>query len=156
MHTPGPKIYQLLKEKCIDLSLREHNKKKIISELVDLLAHSGKLKNKKAFLRVVLEREKLGSTGIGNTVALPHAKSKEVKAATIAFARKENGIDFGALDGEKTSLFFMLAVPEDKVGTHLKIMAKIAHLARDKFIIEGLKKAKTKKEILRILSLHEE
>jgi len=155
MNAKEIKISVLLKEKYINLSLLQNDKKSIISELVDLVAKSGKLKNKKAFLCAAMEREKLGSTGIGNGVAIPHAKSKEVRAPVLCFARKERGVDFGALDGEATSLFFMLAAPEKEVGLHLKILAKIAGLVKDKFIIESLKNAKDKKEILKIIALHE-
>ncbi|MFA4889815.1 MAG: PTS sugar transporter subunit IIA [Candidatus Omnitrophota bacterium] len=146
----------LLKEKYINLALVEKDKKKVIAELVALVAKSGKLKNKKAFLKAVIDREKLGSTGIGNGVAIPHAKSKEVKAPVLCFARNEIGIEFGALDGEKTSLFFVLAAPKDEVGLHLKIMAKVAYLVKDKFTIESLKIAKDKKQILKIIALHEQ
>ncbi len=145
-------ISDLLKGKYIELSLHADSKKGIITQLVDLSAKSGKIKNKKAFLKAVLERERLGSTGIGNGVAIPHAKSKEVKGFVLAFARVEEGIDFGALDGEDTSLFFILASPEEEVGRHLKIMANISRAVQDKFIIERLKKAKEKKEVLEIIS----
>lgn len=145
-------IADLLKGRYIELSLHADSKKGIITQLVDLAAKSGKIKNKKAFLKAVLERERLGSTGIGNGVAIPHAKSKEVKGFVLVFARVEEGIDFGALDGEDTSLFFILASPEEEVGRHLKIMANISRAVQDKFIIERLKKAKEKKEVLEIIS----
>lgn len=146
------KLGDLLKDKLIDLALKADDKKGILEELIDLLDKSQKLKNKKAILKVMLEREKLGSTGIGNGVAIPHTKSKEVKGFALAFGRKDKGIDFGALDGEKTYLFFALASPENAVGGHLKILSEISRLTRDKFIVERLKKAKDKKEILRFIS----
>jgi|WetSurMetagenome_2_1015567.scaffolds.fasta_scaffold367719_2 fructose-specific phosphotransferase system IIA component len=145
-------LSRILKEKYINLDLKEENKKKLLSELVDLIAQSGKLKDKKVFLNALYKREKLGSTGIGNGVAIPHTKSAEVKDFILAFARQEEGIDFGALDGEKTFLFFVLASPEVDVGSHLKVLAQISRLVKDKFIVECLKKVKTKKEILKIIS----
>ncbi|MFA5117610.1 MAG: PTS sugar transporter subunit IIA [Candidatus Omnitrophota bacterium] len=145
-------LSRILKEKYIKLDLKEENKKKLLSELVELIAQSGRLKDKKVFLNALYKREKLGSTGIGNGVAIPHTKSAEVKDFILAFARRDEGVDFGALDGEKTFLFFVLASPEVDVGNHLKILAQISRLVKDKFTVEYLKKVKTKKEILKIIS----
>ena len=150
------KLSVLLKEKYICLSLKEKSKNKVIAELVDLLAESGKLEDKKNFYNAILKREKLGSTGIGNGVGIPHAKSAKVGGVIIAFARHNEGIDFGGLDGEKTYLFFILASPEKNVGSHLKILADISRLVKDKFIVERLKNALDKKEILKIIKIYEQ
>ncbi|MFH1198697.1 MAG: PTS sugar transporter subunit IIA [Candidatus Omnitrophota bacterium] len=149
------KLSESLKKKYIALSLKGASKKEVLTELVELVAESNKLKDKKEFLKVVLERERLGSTGIGNGVAIPHAKSNVVKSFILAFGRAERGIDFGALDGEKTYLFFILASPREEVGRHLKVMSKISRLISDKFIVESLKRAKTSDEILKIISLQD-
>lgn len=156
MENSRVRLSALLKEKYILLNLEEDNKKKLIGKLVNLIATSGKLKDKKAFLNLILKREKLGSTGIGNGVAIPHAKSAQVKDFIMAFARQDKGMDFGALDGEKTYLFFILASPESNVGGHLKILADISRLVKDKFIVDRLKNAKDKKEILRIIATYED
>lgn len=147
-----PGLSRYLKDKYINLDLKGNTKKEIIEELVDLIAESGKLKDKKALINVILKREKLGSTGIGNGVAIPHAKSDKMKNFILAFARKREGLDYGALDGEKTYLFFLLASPESNVGGHLKILSNISRLVKDKFIVDRLKKAVDKKEILKIIS----
>lgn len=146
------KISTLVKEKTIELELKSTDKKKVIAELVDVVARSGKLKDKKDFLRTILKREKLGSTGIGNGVAIPHARSPKVKDFILAFARQEKGVEFGALDGEKTYLFFMLASPEENVGGHLKILAEISRLVKDKFLVDRLKGAKDKKQALGVIA----
>lgn len=146
------KLSRLLKENLINLELQASNKNGIIAELIELLSKSRKIKNKKSFYKAMLEREKLGSTGIGNGVAIPHAKSEGVGDFIIAFARKDSGIDFGALDGEKTYLFFAMASSKNAVGGHLKVLAQISGLVRDKFIVDLLRKAKNKKEILKIIS----
>ena len=145
------KLVKLLKEKCINLELKGRDKKEVIGELVELIAKSGKLKNKKIFFKTIMSRERLGSTGIGNGVAIPHAKSEAVRDFILVFARKNEGIDFGALDGEKTYLFFALASPEDEVGEHLKILAEISRLVKDKFIVDLLRKTEDKKKILKLL-----
>lgn len=156
MATEGSvKLSALLKEKFINLELKEKTKNKIIAELVSLLATSGRLKDKKKLLSAIVKREKLGSTGIGNGVAIPHTRSDQVKDFVIAFARQSEGVDFGALDGEKTYLFFILTSPEANVGGHLKILAEISRLVKDKFIVERLKRAKDKKEILKIIATYE-
>ncbi|MCX7927812.1 MAG: PTS sugar transporter subunit IIA [Candidatus Omnitrophica bacterium] len=146
------KIATLLKEKYINLSLKEKTKNKVIVELVNLIAQSGKIKDRRAVANMLLKRERLGSTGIGNGVAIPHAKSPKVVDFVLGFGRHQEGIDFGALDGEKTHLFFILASPENEVGAHLKILADISHLVKDKFIVERLKAARDKKEIIRLIS----
>lgn len=149
------KLSELLKDKFIELELESSEKRKIIAELAALVAQSKRLKNKKAFFDCLLEREALGSTGIGNGVAIPHAKTKVAADFIVALGRKTKGIDFGALDGEKTYLFFVLASPKDEVGRHLKILADISRIVKDKFTIDSLKQAKDKKEIIKIISIAE-
>ncbi|MFC1804466.1 PTS sugar transporter subunit IIA [Candidatus Omnitrophota bacterium] len=149
------KISGLLKEKAIELDLKEKNKARLIAELVTAAARSGKIRDKKAFHRSLSERERLGSTAIGNGVAIPHARSKAVKEILLCFAKSKAGIDFGALDGEKVYLFFLLASPKDCVGEHLKILAKIAFFIKDKFIIELLKRADNKREIFKIIRAYD-
>lgn len=146
------RLANLLKEKCINLSLESKDKKGVIKELVDLIHAARKLKNKNDFFKAMLEREKIGSTGIGNGVAIPHVKSKLVDDFILIFARKEEGIDFGALDGENTYLFFALASPADNIGGHLKILSEISRMVKDKFIVECLRKAENKKDVLTIIS----
>ena len=128
------------------------NKKQIIEDLVDLISNSGKVKNKKAFSKAIFNREKLGSTGIGGGIAIPHGKSVGVKGFILVFARKKEGIDFGALDGEKTFLFFAPASPIEEIGGHLKILAEISALTRDKSTIELLKRTDDKARALKIIS----
>jgi fructose-specific phosphotransferase system IIA component len=149
------KLHSLLNEKVIDLDFKEKKKARLIAALVDLLSRSGKLRNKKSFLRSILEREKLGSTGIGNGVAIPHAKSGSIKGFALAFAKSKEGVDFGALDGEKVFLFFVFASPPEPVGEHLKVLAKISYLIKDKFIVDLLKQAKDAKEVIKIIRAHE-
>ena len=145
------RLSRLLKENLINLELQSSNKKEIITELVELLSKSKRIRNKKAFFKAIFEREKLGSTGIGNGVAIPHARAEGVGDFILAFARKDSGIDFGALDGEKTYLFFALASPKNEVGGHLKILAEISRVVKDKFVVDLLKRAKNKKDIAKIV-----
>jgi PTS system nitrogen regulatory IIA component len=149
------RIVNLLKEKYIELNLKERDKKKVLAELVDFIGTSSKIKDKKDILATLIKREKLGSTGIGNGVAIPHARSSKVTDFVLAFGRLPEGIDFGALDGEKTYIFFILVSPEDNVGGHLKILAEISRVVKDKFIVDRLKAAVDKKEILKVITTYE-
>jgi PTS system, fructose subfamily, IIA component len=146
------KLSSLLKENLIELGLEGKDKSEIIDELVAIIADSGKAKNKKALAAAIMGRENLGSTAIGNGVAVPHAKIDGIKSAVLAFGRSAGGVDFNSLDGEKTHLFFMLISPKEDVGSHLKILAKISHLIKDRFMVGQFKKAPSKKEILSMIS----
>jgi nitrogen PTS system EIIA component len=146
------KLPDLLKEKYIELDLKEKEKTKLIAELIDIVAKPSRIKDGKALFKAILEREKLGSTAIGNGIAIPHAKIRGVKKPLLFLGRSVGGVDFNSLDGEKTYIFFMLISPQEKVGLHLKILARISHLVKDKFIVERLKKVKDKHEIFEIIS----
>lgn len=155
MEKAALQLSNLLKDKYINLALKGHTKRKLLEELVDFVAQSGKIKDKKAILREIMKRENLGSTGIGYGVAIPHAKVQKARGFVLVLGRHEGGIDFGALDGAKTHLFFMLVSPKDEVGNHLKILAEISRLVKDKFIVESLKRAKDKKEIIKIITAYQ-
>ncbi|MDD5496165.1 MAG: PTS sugar transporter subunit IIA [Candidatus Omnitrophica bacterium] len=153
MHaTDDIKLSALLKPKSINLDLKGKDKVNIITELVDLVGASGKVKNKKALVNALVEREKLGSTAIGKGVAIPHTKIEGVGAPILAFGRCGEGVDFNSLDGEKTRIFFILISSKEDVGIHLKILAKISHIIKDKFAVGLFKKAKNKDEILKIMA----
>ncbi len=149
------KLSKLLKEKYINLELKQNTKRQLLVELVDFAAKAAGLKDKRTLSNAILKRERLGSTGIGAGVAIPHAKSDKIPGFILVFARHNQGLDFGSLDGEKTYIFFMLASPQAEVGAHLKALSETTKFVKDKFIVEKLKKAKTKKEILSIVSIYE-
>lgn len=146
------KLSSLLKENLMELGLEGRNKSEIIGELIDIIVESGKAKNKKSLTAAIMARENLGSTAIGNGVAVPHAKIEDIKQTVLAFGRSAVGVDFNSLDGEQTHLFFMLISPKEDIGSHLKILAKISHLIKDRFMVGLFKKAHNKKEILSIIS----
>lgn len=146
------KLANLLKESSVELNLEGKDKAGIISELVDIACKAGGVKNKKSLSDALAERERLGSTAIGNGVAIPHAKIDGVKQTVLTFGRSSEGVDFNSLDGEKTYLFFILISPKEDIGAHLKILAKISHLIKDRFMVGLFRKAKSKKEVLSIIS----
>jgi len=148
----GINLSNLLKESSIELNLEGKTKTAVLGELVDLVCKTGRVRNKKALAEALIEREKLGSTAIGNGVAVPHAKIDDIKQTVLAFGRSPEGVDFNSLDGEKTHLFFILISPKEDIGAHLKILAKVSHLIKDRFMVGLIRKAKTKKEVLSIIS----
>ncbi len=145
------KIMDFLNPKAISANLQATDKEGVISELVDLLIKVREIKDKNEMVKALLEREALGSTGIGQGIAIPHAKSESVKELVSAFGLSRKGVNFDALDGEPVSIFFLLVAPPDSAGPHLKALARISRLLRDKFFRETLKNAKDAKDILRII-----
>ena len=145
------KIMDFLNKKAISVNIKATDKEGVIKELVDLLASAADIKDKEELVKVVLAREALGSTGIGQGVGIPHAKSQAVKELVAAFGLSRNGVSFDSLDGEPVNLFFLLIAPEESAGPHLKALARISRMLKDKYFRELLKKAKDENEVLRII-----
>ncbi len=103
-------------------------------------------------LHVLLEREKLGSTGIGDGIAIPHGKLAGLDEMVIAFGRSREGIDFEAMDGKPVHLFFLLMAPENSAGQHLKALAKISRMMKDELYRRALLEAKTHEDLVRIIA----
>ncbi len=135
------RIIDFLSEQCININLKGRNKREILEELVDLLVKAGEIEDKEEMVKVLLEREKLGSTGIGEGVGIPHGKTKTVKKLVAAFGRSEKGIDFDSLDEEPAYLFFLMVAPQDSAGPHLKALARISRLLKEKDFREELMRA---------------
>lgn len=119
---------QLLSEDIVNFHLNSNNKKDAINELIDMLKASNKLNDVDSFRNAVFLREELDSTGIGMSVAIPHARGNMVKSPCIAFGKTESGIDFGSIDGEEVRIIFLIAVPENEDNIHLKIITNIARM----------------------------
>ena len=145
------KIMEFLNKKAITASLKATDKVGVIRELVDLLAKADEIKNKEDLIKGLLTRESLGSTGIGQGIGIPHTKSPNAKDLVAAFGLSQRGVNFDSLDGEPVYIFFLLIAPEESAGPHLKALARISRMLKDKYFREMLKKAKDEKEILRII-----
>lgn len=150
------RIMDFLNDKYVSLNLKARNKREVLEELVELLVKGGELENKEEMVKVLLEREKLGSTGIGEGIAIPHGKTKTVKKLVAAFGRSVNGIDFDTLDGEAAHLFFLLVAPYDSAGPHLKALARISRLLKDENFREELMKASSKEALLEAIRRQDE
>lgn len=145
------KLLDFLSKENITLDLKAKDKKSAIKELLGLLVASKKVKNADAAFQAVYEREKIGSTGIGQNVAIPHGKTNEVKGIVGAMGISRRGIEFQSLDGEPVHIVFLLLGPEDISGEHLKALARVARLFKDKFFREALKQAESVDKIIEII-----
>lgn len=147
------KIMDFLNPEAVSANLQAINKKEVISELVGLLIKAGEVKekDKDKLVKVLLEREALGSTGIGQGIGIPHGKFGGVKRLIGACGISPKGIDFESLDGEAVYTFFLLVAPEDSAGPHLKALARVSRLLKDKYFRDTLKTAKDEKLLIKII-----
>jgi PTS system nitrogen regulatory IIA component len=120
------KLSEILKEENIIPEIKARDKKGALEELAEAFVSNGEPLDKGALVKILLEREPLGSTGIGEGVAIPHGKFYGVGQTMITFGRSREGLDFGSIDGKPAFLFFLLVAPENSDGTHLKTLAKLA------------------------------
>ena len=145
------KIVEILDEGAIVEEISSRDKKGVLEELVGVLVKEGRVPDGKEAIQVLLEREKLGSTGIGEGIAIPHGKLPNLKNVVCAFGRSRTGIDFEAVDNQPVHLFFLLLAPENSAGEHLKALARISRLLKDNHFRQRLLEAKDKKEIYEII-----
>ncbi|ANV97370.1 PTS fructose transporter subunit IIC [Helicobacter enhydrae] len=145
------KITDLLCLQSIDLNASAVDKKSAIASAVDLVAKSGNLNDVASYHQAVLKRESEGSTGIGEGVAIPHAKSSSVKKATLAAMVFRGGVEFESFDGENVELLFMIAAPEGGAEEHLVILSKLSELLMKGDFVQNLIGASSKEEFLSII-----
>ena len=145
------KIMEFLSKKAITANLKASDKEGVIREMVDLLAKADEIKNKEDLVKALMTRESLGSTGIGQGIGIPHAKSSNAKNLVAAFGLSQQGVNFDSLDGDPVYIFFLLIAPEESAGPHLKALARISRMLKDKYFRDMLRKSKDEKEILRII-----
>ncbi|MCJ7457727.1 MAG: PTS sugar transporter subunit IIA [candidate division Zixibacteria bacterium] len=145
------KLSKFCAEDLISFDLKGKTKNEIIEELVNIASRSKLVKDKDEVLKAVLEREKLVTTGVGYGVAFPHAKTKAIKGIVIAFGRSKTGIDFDAMDKKPVHLFFLIAAPEDAIGAHLNVMARLSYLMKSEKNRDVLMKISNPKELLELL-----
>ena len=150
------KITEFLNKQGIKLDLQASEKEAVLEELVDVLAKVQEIGDKKNILKALVERESLGSTGIGQGIAIPHGKSDRMKELVAILGISRKGVNFEALDGELVYIFFLLVAPKDSAGPHLKALAQISRLLRDSYFCELLKKCKTQDEVYELIHREEE
>lgn len=146
------KLTDILDEGFIIPELEAGSKRNVLEELVSVFTLKYPSIDTSEFLQVLLEREKLGSTGIGEGVAIPHGKVKGFDKLIVSFGRSKKGVDFNSTDSQAVNLFFLLIAPESSTGGHLKALAQISRLLKDQKTRESLRNAETREEIYRIIS----
>ena len=124
------KLSKFCDENLVVFNLKATNKDEVIDELVALASGSNMIKDHDELLKDVKDRENLVTTGVGYGVAFPHAKTRSAKGIVIAFGRSDKGIDFDAMDHKPVNLFFLIAAPEDAIGAHLNVMARLSYLMK--------------------------
>ena len=152
------KISELLKPEVVILNLEARNKEEVIEKMLEILIKARKLdkKNKTKLRKALLAREALGSTGIGQGVGIPHAKDDSLKKMVACCAISPQGVNFDALDGEPVHIFFMLLAPKNAAGEHLKALARISRLVKDRFFRSSLLHSKSPENLIETIKREEE
>ena len=143
------KIVDFLSPKCVRISDEDMNKKRMLDVLAGIAAEETGL-DKRTVLDALIERERLGTTGVGRGVALPHTRLQDLKKIFCAFVRTKP-IDFEAVDEKPVDLFFLLLVPEKDGADHLKALARLSRILRNESLAESLRQAQSCDEIYRLI-----
>ncbi|MGL6065518.1 MAG: PTS fructose transporter subunit IIABC [Cetobacterium sp.] len=142
---------KMLVKECMNLNLKANTKLEVIDELVEVLFNADRLNDKEEFKKAILAREAQSSTGLEEGIAIPHGKSASVKIPTVAFGLSKKGIDYDSLDGEVSTLFFMIAAPANATDSHVETLSQLTSLLLDDDVIEKLLNVSSEQEVLNIL-----
>lgn len=145
------RLDQIFKMEFLSENLLSDTKEGVLAELINLLIGSGLKIDRAKALDVLQQREKLGSTGIGDGVAIPHGKVSELQDMVIAFGRSRRGVSFDAIDGKPVQLFFLLLAPEQSTGQHLKALARISKMLKTPNFRKTLVDAKTRTDLYKAI-----
>jgi PTS system nitrogen regulatory IIA component len=149
------KILDVLQKEAIVPDLKSETKKEILEELVAPVARLAGVEGE-SLVRVLMERERLGSTGIGGGIGIPHGKLKQIEEAVVGFGLSRKGVDFESMDGRPTRIFFLLVTPENSAGLHLKVLARISRILKNEPFKQRLLQASDREEIFRIIQEEDE
>jgi len=151
-------IMDFLSKKAILIDINSTKKEDVIKEMVDLLVESGDIerRNRNKLIDALMSREALGSTAIGQGIAIPHAKCDCVDKLIASFGLSKKGVDFDSLDGELAYIFFLLVAPQDSAGPHLKALARISRLLKDKYFRDSLRTCIDDKSVIKIITQEDE
>ncbi|MDP2862286.1 MAG: PTS sugar transporter subunit IIA [Desulfobacterales bacterium] len=144
------KILDVLRKETILTDLKAKDKKGVIEELVASVSQITGI-NSRELVQVLLERERLGSTGIGGGIGIPHGKLANLESLIMGFGLSRKGVDFESMDGRPTHLFFLLITPENSTGLHLKFLARISRILKNDSFKKKLMKAAGSNEVLSII-----
>ncbi len=144
------KILDFLHRESIIPELKASDKKGVLEELTLPVSYITQADHKE-LVRVLIEREHLGSTGIGNGIGIPHGKMKGLTSLVLGIGLSKKGVNFDSLDGKPTHIFFLLLTPENSTGLHLKLLARISKLLKEEAFKEKLFSAKDEEEVLQAI-----
>lgn len=150
------RLSDILDPACIRLAMEANDKTEALSSLVDVLANSTRVRDLTEVRRVILEREKLMSTGIGQGIALPHGKTNGVESSVAALATLKSPVDFDSIDDKPVSIILMLVGTEGNVGMHLRLLSRISRMIGSDAFRTSLLAAKTSEEVMELFAAHEE
>jgi PTS system nitrogen regulatory IIA component len=149
------KILDVLHEETILVDLQAKDKKGILEELVEPVSAKTGI-NHDELVKKLLERERLGSTGIDGGIGIPHGKIKNLDSLIMGFGLSKRGVDFESIDKQPTYLFFLLFTPENSTGLHLKLLARISRLLKNIEFRKKLLNAASKEEVISIIKEEDE
>jgi nitrogen PTS system EIIA component len=149
------KILDALPKEAILVDLKAIDKKSVLEELVTPIAKIAGI-NREELVKVLMERERLGSTGIGEGIGIPHGKIRGLDSLILGFGRSQKGVNFDSMDGLPAHIFFLLITPENSTGLHLKLLARISRILKNDPFKEKLLHATNRDEIYAIIKEEEE
>lgn len=149
------RISDFLKPKSIIMEIKSKEKIAAIKELVNHMVENKFVSDGERFLNALAKRENLESTGIGDGIAIPHARTDAVDDLILAFARSPGGVDFSSIDGKPSHIIFLIASPENKKSEYIMALAKLSRLLRKEPVRQQLRAAKSPEEILKIIKENE-
>ncbi len=144
------KIADVLQKEAVVTDLKSTDKKGVIEEMVIPAARMAGVKTQE-LVRVLMERERLGSTGIGGGIGIPHGKLKGIDSLILGFGLSRKGVDFESIDGRPTHIFFLLVTPENSIDVHLRMLARISGILKNEVFRKRLMNAADPDEILTII-----
>ena len=146
------KIMDIFRKEYIIEELKAKTKRDVLTELSGVIRREDGTINHELVVNTLLDREKLGSTGIGDGIAIPHGKLADLDELIVSFGRSREGVEFDSMDGKPANLFFLLLAPENTTGLHLKVLAKISKMLKDNAFRKKLIEAKSKDELYLIIA----
>jgi PTS system nitrogen regulatory IIA component len=150
------RLTDILDPNSVIAELQGQSKREVLNEFAALMEKQKMIHDPKGFLEVILAREALGSTGIGDGIAIPHGKLKNLDRLVLAFGLSAKGIDFDAIDGKPVHIFFVLIAPEDSPGDHLKALARISRVLKNRDFRERLLQTPSEEDLYRLICEEDE
>jgi len=145
------RILDFLSHDTIIASLQSQSKEEVLAELVEPIARANSRLDRRVLLQTLIDRENLGSTGIGGGIAIPHGMFDRLDRLMASFGKSDGGVDFSSMDNKPAHLFFLLVAPKNNAGEHLKALARISRLFKDPMLKRDLQQARTADDIYRLL-----